>query len=38
MTLHAAVVEQGFTLVAAGQAWRGDTLAAFAVSEVYIDE
>lgn len=38
MTLHAAVVEQGFTLVAAGQAWRGDTLAAFAISEVYIDE
>lgn len=38
MTLHAAVVEHGFTLVAAGQAWRGDTLAAFAISEVYIDE
>lgn len=38
MTLHAVVVEQGFTLVAAGQAWRGDTLAAFAISEVYIDE
>jgi len=38
MTLHAAVVEHGFTLVAAGQAWRGDTLAALAISEVYIDE
>lgn len=38
MTLHAAVVEHGFTLVAAGQAWRDDTLAAFAVSEVYVDE
>ena len=30
--------QRGFTLVAAGQAWRGDTLAAFAISEVYIDE
>ncbi len=38
MTLHAAVVEHGYTLVAAGQAWRGDTLAAFVISEVYIDE
>lgn len=38
MTLHAAVVEQGMTLVAAGQAWRGDTLAAYAISEVYVDE
>jgi len=38
MTLHAAVVEHGLTLIAAGQAWRGDTLAALAISEVYIDE
>jgi 3-hydroxyacyl-[acyl-carrier-protein] dehydratase len=38
MTLHAQVVEQGLTLVAAGQAWNGDELAAFMVAEVYIDE
>jgi len=38
MTLHAAVVEHGMTLVAAGQAWLGDTLAACAISEVYVDE
>ena len=38
MTLRAAVVEQGMTLVAAGQAWHGDTLAAYAISEVYVDE
>lgn len=39
MTLHAQAVERDeFTMVAAGQAWRNDTLAAFAVSEVYLDE
>ena len=39
MTLHAQVVQaDDFTLLAAGQAWRGDTLAAYAVSQVYLDE
>lgn len=38
MTLHAHVVDEDMTMVAAGQAWRGDTLAAFMVAEVYIDE
>jgi 3-hydroxymyristoyl/3-hydroxydecanoyl-(acyl carrier protein) dehydratase len=39
MTLHAQVVESdGLTMIAAGQAWNGDRLAAFAVSEVYLDE
>jgi 3-hydroxyacyl-[acyl-carrier-protein] dehydratase len=38
MTLHAQVVEHGLTLVAAGQAWNGDALAALMVAEVYIDE
>jgi 3-hydroxyacyl-[acyl-carrier-protein] dehydratase len=37
MTLHARVVHHDVTLVAMGQAWKGDTLAAFAVSEVYVD-
>lgn len=39
MTLHAQVVESDeLTMVAAGQAWKDGTLAAFAVSEVYLDE
>lgn len=38
MTLHAYVVEEDMTLVAAGQAWNGDVLAAYMVAEVYIDE
>jgi 3-hydroxyacyl-[acyl-carrier-protein] dehydratase len=39
MTLHAQVVDaDGLTVVAAGQAWNNDTLAALAVSEVYVDE
>ena len=39
MTLHAQVVQaDDFTLLAAGQAWRGDTLAAYAVSQVYLDD
>ena len=38
MTLHARVVDQGMTMVAATQAWRGDVLAAFAISEVFVDE
>jgi 3-hydroxyacyl-[acyl-carrier-protein] dehydratase len=39
MTLHAQMIEgDDWTMVAAGQAWNGDTLAAFAISEVYLDE
>jgi 3-hydroxymyristoyl/3-hydroxydecanoyl-(acyl carrier protein) dehydratase len=39
ITLHAQIVEMGgLTMIAAGQAWNRNTLAAFAVSEVYIDE
>jgi 3-hydroxymyristoyl/3-hydroxydecanoyl-(acyl carrier protein) dehydratase len=39
MTLHAQVVDSDeLTMVAAGQAWKDGTLAAFAVSEVYLDE
>lgn len=38
ITLHAQVVEDGYTMIASGQAWRGDTLAAFAISEVLVDE
>lgn len=38
MTLHAHVVDEDMTMVAAGQAWNGDVLAALMVAEVYIDE
>lgn len=38
MTLHAGIVHADYTMVAVGQAWRGDQLAAFAVCEVFIDE
>jgi 3-hydroxymyristoyl/3-hydroxydecanoyl-(acyl carrier protein) dehydratase len=38
MTLHAEVVDDDMTMVAAGQAWNGDVLAALMVAEVYIDE
>lgn len=38
VTLCARAFEAGLTLVAAGQAYRGDTLAALAVWEVYVDE
>jgi 3-hydroxymyristoyl/3-hydroxydecanoyl-(acyl carrier protein) dehydratase len=39
MILHAHVIESdAFTMIAAGQAWKAGTLAAFAVSEVYLDE
>ncbi|MEZ5293533.1 MAG: FabA/FabZ family ACP-dehydratase [Vicinamibacterales bacterium] len=37
MTLHAQVVAHDMTMVAAGQAWNGDVLAAIAVAEVYVD-
>lgn len=39
MTLHARVVlSDELTLVAAGQAWKDGSLAALAVSQVYVDE
>ena len=38
VTLCARVAHDGYTMVATGQAWRGDTLAAFAISEVLVDE
>ncbi len=37
ITLCARVAHDDYTLIATGQAWRGDTLAAFAVSEVLAD-
>lgn len=37
MTLHAQVLHDDYTLVVATQAWKGDTLASIAVSEVHID-
>jgi 3-hydroxymyristoyl/3-hydroxydecanoyl-(acyl carrier protein) dehydratase len=36
--LHARVAHDDYTMIALCQAWRGDTLAAFAVSEVLVDE
>jgi 3-hydroxymyristoyl/3-hydroxydecanoyl-(acyl carrier protein) dehydratase len=38
MTLHARVIQTDRTIVTAGQAWKNGTLAAFAVTEVYVDE
>ena len=38
MTLHACVLDEDTTLVAASQAWNGDVLVAYTVAEVYIDE
>jgi hypothetical protein len=38
VTLFARVAHDDYTMVAAGQAWRGETLAAFAISEVLVDE
>jgi 3-hydroxyacyl-[acyl-carrier-protein] dehydratase len=38
MTLHARIAHNDYTFVALGQAWNGDTLAAVAVSEVFVDE
>ena len=38
ITLCARVAHDDYTMVATGQAWRGDTLAAFAISEVLVDE
>jgi 3-hydroxyacyl-[acyl-carrier-protein] dehydratase len=38
MTLHGHLTGSGFTMLACGQAYRGDTLAAYIVSEFYIDD
>lgn len=38
MTLYAQVAHHDYTMIAIGQAWRGDVLAAFAVCEVLADE
>jgi len=38
VTLHARVAHDDYTMIALGQAWRGGTLAAFAISEVLVDE
>ena len=38
VTLYARVAHDDYTMVALGQAWRGGTLAAFAISEVLVDE
>jgi 3-hydroxymyristoyl/3-hydroxydecanoyl-(acyl carrier protein) dehydratase len=37
ITLCARVAHDDYTMVATGQAWRGDTLAAFAISEALVD-
>ncbi|HZI80289.1 MAG TPA: 3-hydroxyacyl-ACP dehydratase FabZ family protein [Vicinamibacterales bacterium] len=37
MVLHSQVAHNDYTFVAIGQAWKGSTLAAIAVSEVYVD-
>jgi 3-hydroxyacyl-[acyl-carrier-protein] dehydratase len=38
VTLCARVAHDDYTMIASGQAWLGDTLAAFAISEVLVDE
>ena len=38
VTLCARVAHDEYTMIASGQAWRGDTLAAFAISEVLVDD
>ena len=38
ITLCARVAHDDYTMVAIAQAWRGDTLAAFAIAEVLVDE
>jgi 3-hydroxymyristoyl/3-hydroxydecanoyl-(acyl carrier protein) dehydratase len=37
MTLHARVAHDDYTMVVLGQAWNGNTLAAFSISEVLVD-
>jgi 3-hydroxyacyl-[acyl-carrier-protein] dehydratase len=38
LTVHAMVLEDDYTMIAAGQVFNGDTLAAYAVAEVLSDE
>lgn len=38
LTLHATVVSHDLTMIAAAQVFTRDTLAAYAVAEVYVDE
>ena len=38
ITLCARVAHDDYTMIAIAQAWRGDTLAAFAIAEVLVDE
>lgn len=38
MTLHARIAHHDYTFVAVGQAWNGDTLAATAICEAYVDD
>jgi 3-hydroxymyristoyl/3-hydroxydecanoyl-(acyl carrier protein) dehydratase len=38
LTLHAAVVSNDYTMIAAAQVFTRGTLAAYAVAEVYVDE
>jgi 3-hydroxyacyl-[acyl-carrier-protein] dehydratase len=38
VTLHAQVLDDGFTMLALGQAWKGGALAALGICEVYVDE
>jgi 3-hydroxyacyl-[acyl-carrier-protein] dehydratase len=38
LTLHATVVSNDLTMIAAAQVFTRDTLAAYAVAEVYVDE
>jgi 3-hydroxyacyl-[acyl-carrier-protein] dehydratase len=38
VTLCARVAHDDYTMIATGQAWRAGTLAAFAISEVLVDE
>jgi len=37
MELHSRLAHDDYTFIAIGQAWKGSTLAAIAVSEVYVD-
>lgn len=38
VTLCARVVHDDYTMIASGQAWRGNTLAALSIAEVLVDE
>jgi 3-hydroxyacyl-[acyl-carrier-protein] dehydratase len=38
MTLHARVASNDYTLTTMGQAWKGESLAAFAIFEVFVDD